>query len=68
MNETIIIYLSTVNLMILGVLYLFSRHLESIKQDLNETASILSEWQEALNKKGEEDSDDGGTGTESTSK
>jgi len=60
MNETILTYLTTVNFLILGLLYLLSRKIEKTKLDLDEYAAYLYDIQEKLNKG--EDGDDSRTG------
>lgn len=68
--ENILIYLTTTNFLILLLLYLLSRNLEKRREDLDETAAVLKNWQDSLveiekSLKGVED--DGGTGTKPTS-
>ena len=54
MNE-IIVYLITINFLMLGLLYLFSRSLERYRDHLDEFAAYLRSLQEEIIKKDEDD-------------
>lgn len=66
MIENILIYLSTINVVIFILLYLHSRFLERYKESLDELAGYLYDIQESLDNEGEEDGNTG-TGNQSTS-
>jgi len=60
MGINILTYLTTVNLIIFGLLYRFFNKVNILKKDLDEYALHLYSIQEAI--KGETEEDDSGTG------